>query len=187
MLLHGIFLFFVFLAWQQIKLTNKTSETENTIMQAYTYSPKTNKSNQSKNKLFFKEKLNVTSKKNSLANNERNTEEKKIDETSNNKSTNNKQTTDQLLVLLHSAIQAQQHYPHSALIQKQTGTVTLSFILFPDGRITSIKITQSSGFESLDEAAINAVENAAPIKEVSRYLINAKNFSIDLHFTVDSE
>ena len=189
LLLHAVILLFIFFAWHQIETINKCNKAENNILQAYTYSLNTTSSSisraiTSENKII--KKPNTTDSKESI-------KRKKISESTNksesseNKTINSEQTTDQLINLLHAAIQAQQQYPHNALIQKQTGTVTVSFILFPDGQITSIKIMQSSGFESLDEAAVNAVKNAAPIKEVSSYLTTAKNFNISLHFSLDTD
>ncbi len=87
-----------------------------------------------------------------------------------------------LLQLLHAAIQKEQHYPEGALQMERQGSATLSFILFPDGRIANLRIVRSSGTDSLDHAAIAAVQNAVPFADVDDYLQESKAFNIDVVF-----
>jgi D-alanyl-D-alanine endopeptidase (penicillin-binding protein 7) len=44
-------------------------------------------------------------------------------------------------------------YPRDALQKKQTGTVSLAFLVGADGKVKESKVSQSSGYPSLDEAA----------------------------------
>ena len=48
-------------------------------------------------------------------------------------------------------------YPEEDARQKNAGTVTMQFLLGPDGRVIDTKIQKSSGFRSLDEAARSAL------------------------------
>lgn len=84
--------------------------------------------------------------------------------------------------LLHQAITAQQHYPESATELKQTGTVSLEFLLHPNGQIENIRIKQSSQFDSLDQAAIEAVQAASPVENINKYLKKPEILWVDILF-----
>ena len=88
----------------------------------------------------------------------------------------------ELLTLLHTAIQNHQHYPLMAMEMERQGRTTVGFILFPDGSIKNLHMVQSSGTQSLDQAALEAVQNAAPFKEIHRFLDSAQAFNIDVVF-----
>lgn len=45
-------------------------------------------------------------------------------------------------------------YPKSALMNEETGTVTLSVLVGPDGSVVDSKVDQSSGSKTLDKAAV---------------------------------
>lgn len=90
--------------------------------------------------------------------------------------------TKSLLALLHSAIQQEQHYPSSAIEMERQGTSRVKFTLFPNGKIANLQITKSSSVESLDLAALAAVQHAVPFRGVDTYLQSAQEFSIDVVF-----
>ncbi len=48
-------------------------------------------------------------------------------------------------------------WPKEALRKEQTGIVTLSFLIAADGSVADTKVTRSSGFPLLDEAAVNGL------------------------------
>lgn len=48
-------------------------------------------------------------------------------------------------------------YPKSALINEETGTVTMGFLVTPDGKVVESKVEKSSGSKSLDKAALSAL------------------------------
>ncbi|MGD8175668.1 TonB family protein [Marinimicrobium sp. ARAG 43.8] len=50
-------------------------------------------------------------------------------------------------------------YPRQARRLRQSGVVLLEVLIMPDGSIGEIRIEQSSGFERLDDAAIEAVQH----------------------------
>lgn len=90
--------------------------------------------------------------------------------------------TKSLLALLHAAIQQKQQYPSSAIEMERQGKSTVKFVLYPNGKITNLQLVQSSGVESLDSAALTAVQDAAPFHEIDVYLKSAQEFSIDVVF-----
>ena len=61
------------------------------------------------------------------------------------------------LTALQRAIARHQRYPASARRHGQTGVATLSFVIEADGRLSQIRLAQSSGHESLDQAALQAL------------------------------
>ncbi|MGD9715953.1 MAG: energy transducer TonB [Sulfuricurvum sp.] len=52
-------------------------------------------------------------------------------------------------------------YPKNALRLKQQGEVKVSFTLTPAREVGSVSVTQSSGFEMLDDAACDLIETSA--------------------------
>jgi protein TonB len=47
-------------------------------------------------------------------------------------------------------------YPKASLINEETGTVTMAFLVSADGKVIESKVDTSSGSKSLDKAAISA-------------------------------
>lgn len=64
---------------------------------------------------------------------------------------------------VQSILEGRKNYPKNAKKLKQQGEVKLSFDLTPSGEAKSIMITKSSGFNSLDEAAIELVRSSASL------------------------
>lgn len=91
-------------------------------------------------------------------------------------------STDAFLVILHNTIQSHQLYPRKAQIMQHKGTALIRFNLFPDGHIENASVIASSGFDSLDEAALLAVNESAPIKEASIYLQGKRTFTVHVDF-----
>lgn len=48
-------------------------------------------------------------------------------------------------------------YPKASLMNEETGSVTLAFLVSPDGKVTESKVEKSSGFKGLDKAALTAL------------------------------
>jgi TonB family protein len=92
------------------------------------------------------------------------------------------QEANALLSMLHKAIQNRQQYPLSAQQLERTGRVKVKFTLFPNGVVHAIQMIQSSGTESLDKAALKAINDAAPFKGVNQYIRESQEFSIDVVF-----
>lgn len=64
-------------------------------------------------------------------------------------------------------------YPQSALMQSQTGTVRVKFVIGPEGNLVSADVMKSSGVKALDRAAIDglskckfkpAMQNGTPVQ-----------------------
>lgn len=48
-------------------------------------------------------------------------------------------------------------YPKAALMNEETGTVSMGFLIGTDGKVVESKIEKSSGSKSLDKAALTAL------------------------------
>jgi protein TonB len=48
-------------------------------------------------------------------------------------------------------------YPKSSLMNEETGTVYLEFVIGPDGKMVESKVAKSSGSSRLDKAALSAL------------------------------
>ncbi len=48
-------------------------------------------------------------------------------------------------------------YPKAALMNEETGTVTMGFLIAADGKVVESKVEKSSGSKSLDKAALSAL------------------------------
>jgi TonB family protein len=90
----------------------------------------------------------------------------------------------ELLRLLHHVIQEVQRYPASAQAMGREGRATVSFKLLLSGAVTNVILEKSSGVASLDQAAIEAVNHAAPFRNVDCYLSEPRSFKIDVVFAL---
>ncbi|MBE9505158.1 MAG: energy transducer TonB, partial [Proteobacteria bacterium] len=57
-------------------------------------------------------------------------------------------------------------YPETARVKGLQGTLTLRFTLNGDGSLRDVKVVQSSGYQILDEGAVEAVKKAAPFYSI---------------------
>jgi TonB family protein len=87
-----------------------------------------------------------------------------------------------LLKILHDTIASKLVYPDSALLLKKTGTVKIGLTLHPNGQITNISILKTSGLDSMDNAAVSAVQSIPSIEQARIYLVAEKYFSVDVVF-----
>ncbi len=88
----------------------------------------------------------------------------------------------ELVARLHAAIQQKQKYPDNALEMEREGKVTVVFLLNVDGTVAHLHIIKSSGTDSLDTAALAAVNEAAPFQSVNKYLHSPQEYTIDVVF-----
>lgn len=51
----------------------------------------------------------------------------------------------------------QPKYPKASLLNEETGTVTLNFLIGTDGKVLESKVENSSGSKSLDKTALQAL------------------------------
>ena len=72
-----------------------------------------------------------------------------------------------------AAVKKHKSYPNNARRMKHQGVVEVRFLLKTDGSIDELKVTKSSGFESLDNGALENVKRASsefPKPKEARYL-----------------
>ena len=72
-----------------------------------------------------------------------------------------------------AAVKKYKSYPNNARRMKHQGVVEVRFLLKADGSIDELKVTKSSGFESLDNGALENVKKASsefPKPKEDRYL-----------------
>ena len=72
-----------------------------------------------------------------------------------------------------AAVKKHKSYPNNARRMKHQGVVEVRFLLKIDGSIDELKVTKSSGFESLDNGALENVKKASsefPKPKEARYL-----------------
>ena len=72
-----------------------------------------------------------------------------------------------------AAVKKHKSYPNNARRMKHQGVVEVRFLLKADGSIDELKVTKSSGFESLDNGALENVKKASsefPKPKEARYL-----------------
>ena len=72
-----------------------------------------------------------------------------------------------------AAVKKYKSYPNNARRMKHQGVVEVRFLLKTDGNIDELKVTKSSGFESLDNGALENVKKASsefPKPKEARYL-----------------
>jgi len=84
--------------------------------------------------------------------------------------------------LLNNAINQHKHYPLAALRLHQQGKVRISFKLLNNGNLNNLEIAQSSGYHSLDNAALLAVKKIQPFRPAADYIASAKYFKLDILF-----
>jgi protein TonB len=48
-------------------------------------------------------------------------------------------------------------YPKASLMNEEQGTVSMSFLVSPDGSVMESKLEKTSGFKNLDKAAIKSI------------------------------
>lgn len=70
---------------------------------------------------------------------------------------------------LYSALQANFSYPRRARLHGWEGTVIIALRILPDGAVTNVRISDSSGIRVLDEAALRSI-NAAQIPAMAAWI-----------------
>ncbi|MBN1928377.1 MAG: energy transducer TonB [Chlorobiaceae bacterium] len=86
------------------------------------------------------------------------------------------------LSIVRSRIEAKKHYPPFARNLQQEGTVTVNVVIGADGAVVSTSLVKSSGFATLDKAALAAVRKAAPFPPPTGYGLGRISIDIPLLF-----
>jgi len=75
-----------------------------------------------------------------------------------------------------------QHYPESAKRERIHGNVVLVLTLQRDGTVTHVGVVSSSGFASLDSAAVDTVRRAQPLPSIPLELPGQLNLDYTIAF-----
>lgn len=75
---------------------------------------------------------------------------------------------EQYVAYLRQLIDERKIYPKNAKRLKQTGTVMVKFKVLEDGTVKNISIIESSGFDSLDQATKEVLENIGRFKALPK-------------------
>jgi protein TonB len=67
------------------------------------------------------------------------------------------------LGLIRSRIEQEKRYPLWARSHRLEGKVNIRFILSTNGKVSAVQVSKSSGQDCLDEAAVQAVQQASPM------------------------
>jgi TonB family protein len=82
-------------------------------------------------------------------------------------------TRNRLQVFLIEALGEHFHYPRLAQRHGWQGEVTLALRVEADGQLSHVRVTQSSGYAILDEAATTALEKIARLEQAAAWLHGA--------------
>jgi protein TonB len=78
-------------------------------------------------------------------------------------------------------IERHKKYPDSARIRQIEGSVTVCFVITPEGDIKSAEVVRTSGNRALDGAALMAVKDAVPFPKAPASLFKG---DIPLELTI---
>lgn len=86
------------------------------------------------------------------------------------------------LSMVRTRIEAKKHYPPFARSLQHEGTVVVNVTIGTAGAIISAGIARSSGYESLDKAAVEAVRKAGPFPPPTVYGLGQISIDVPLVF-----
>ncbi len=69
-----------------------------------------------------------------------------------------------------SAIHRKKFYPRPARRDRDQGEVVVAFVIQKSGSLENIRVTRSSGFESLDQAALKTLQRLNPFRPLPEEL-----------------
>jgi len=79
-------------------------------------------------------------------------------------------TRKDFLQLVKMRIETLKKYPDQARERNQQGLVVIEFELEKEGRVMAVRVQRSSGVNLLDQAAVQAVQKAAPFPRAPKGL-----------------
>ena len=91
------------------------------------------------------------------------------------------QTSSSYFEMVRLKIERHKEYPHMAKTRQIEGSVTIRFVITPDGAVRGVKIAKTSRHMVLDKAALRAVETAAPFPKPPRHFFKGE---IPLELTI---
>ena len=84
------------------------------------------------------------------------------------------------LSMVRSRIERNKYYPRYSKKMNHQGTSTVKMIIASDGSVLNITIASSSGYTTLDKAALDAVKNTIPLPPPSGYGLGKISLDIPL-------
>lgn len=88
---------------------------------------------------------------------------------------------------IRQAVDGHKHYPRLARKMGEEGRVVLAFTIEANGRLAGVRVVESSGSELLDEAALEAVREAAPFPAFPEGVERKRwEFTLPLTFSLGS-
>lgn len=81
------------------------------------------------------------------------------------------------IMIVRARIEKKKRYPRAARINNEEGTATVSFLLDSSGTVVVAKVVLSSGYETLDNAALDTVLAASPYPPIPERL-KRKNLNL---------
>ena len=91
------------------------------------------------------------------------------------------ETSSSYLEMVKLKIEQHKSYPHVAKVRQIEGSVTIRFVITPEGGVQEAQVVKTSRHEILDTAALNAVRAAAPFPKPPRRFFKGK---IPLELTI---
>jgi len=84
------------------------------------------------------------------------------------------ETSSSYLEMVRLKIERRKSYPDAARTRQIEGSVTIRFVITPEGGVRVVEIAKTSGHMVLDEAALRAVQDAAPFPKAPRRLFQGE-------------
>jgi len=79
-------------------------------------------------------------------------------------------TAQSYLDMVRFRIERYKRYPQIARMRNIEGCVTIRFVITPEGAVREVKVAKRSGNKALDQAALDAVKDAAPFPKPPGHL-----------------
>jgi protein TonB len=91
------------------------------------------------------------------------------------------ETSSSYLEMVRLKIEQHKSYPDTAKVRQIEGSVTIRFVITPEGGVRAVQLVKPSRHMVLDTAALNAVKDAAPFPRPPRHLFKGE---IPLELTI---
>ena len=91
------------------------------------------------------------------------------------------ETSSSYLEMVRLKIEQHKSYPDTAKARQIEGSVTIRFVITPEGHVRAVELVRPSRHMVLDTAALNAVKDAAPFPKPPRHLFKGE---IPLELTI---
>jgi TonB family protein len=88
--------------------------------------------------------------------------------------------------ILLQYIREHEFYPSGARLRRMEGTVTIYLAIQASGVLDRVAIQDSSGYELLDQAALNMVEDASPFPPPQSYGLGDRQYLLPVIFSLSS-